>query len=162
MRSIQKSHRAGPVAWNVSVPRVGGYIYDGVRSAATSDVATTRPASMRPGMPTLPGTLSSAALSQVKTGFGATGPTSTRRGPTSHLRNIIPSTNLYPDQPDGFPPTGKTSWWDPDEAMGRRRDDGSGCPPPKADPIAEFGPSRFTCARLWIGVGGKHHELSSL
>jgi len=54
---------------------------------------------------------------------------STWKGLASYPRSIIPSTNPCLDQPDGSPPTGKTFWWNRDDAMGRDRLGGSGSPP---------------------------------
>jgi hypothetical protein len=42
----------------------------------------------------------------------------TWKGLASRRPTIILSTNLSPGRPDGFPPTGKTSWWSRDHAMG--------------------------------------------
>lgn len=43
----------------------------------------------------------------------------TCKGLASHPRCIIPSINPFLDQRDGSPPTGKTFWWDSNDAMGR-------------------------------------------
>jgi hypothetical protein len=123
--------------WSVSTLGVGGSTYDGVRSAATLDVATTHPASTRPRMRTRQVTLSSAASSQARIGFGTTEQTHTWKGLASHPRSIIPSTNPCLDQPEGSPPTGRTSWWNRDDAMGRDRLEG---PEVLRMQIVEFGP----------------------
>ena len=105
--SIQRFRQAGPVAWNVSRPGVGGCTCDGVRSAATSDVATTRSASTRPRTRTRRVILSSAASSLARIGFGTTGRTDIWKGPASNPQSIIPWTNRCRDQPEGSLPTGK-------------------------------------------------------
>jgi hypothetical protein len=106
-----------PVAWNVSSPGVGGSIYDGVRSAAILDVATTRPVSTRPRTPTRQVTPSSAVSSRTRIGFGITEQTNTWKGLTWHPRNIILWTNLCLDRRDRSPPTGKTFWWNRDAPL---------------------------------------------
>jgi hypothetical protein len=92
-------------------------------------------------------TLSSAVSSQARIGSGTTELTNTWKGLASHPRNIIPSTNPCLDQPDGSPPTGKNSWWDRDDAMGRDRLGGFGSPP-GADGRTRASPSRAETAEV--------------
>jgi hypothetical protein len=118
---MRRFHQAEPVAWSASSLGVGGYTFDGVPSVATLAVATTRPASTRRRMPTRQVTLSYAVSNQARNGFGITGPTTTWKGLAWHRRSTIRRTSLCLDQPDGSPPTGKTSWWNRDDALGRHR-----------------------------------------
>jgi hypothetical protein len=84
-------------------------------------VAITHPAGTRPPMRTRQGTLSFAASSQARIGSGTTEQTTTWKGLASLPRSIIPSINPCLDQPGGCPPTGKSFWWNRDDAMGRDR-----------------------------------------
>jgi len=124
---------------------VGGYTYGGVWSAATLDVATTRPNSTRPRMRTRQVTLSSAASSQARIGFGTTERTNTRRGLASHPRSIIPSTNPCLDPQDGSPPTGKISWSIRDDVDGASH-------VPNSHPRRLSGPDALRATTQWRTV----------
>ena len=119
--SIQRFHQVELVVSSVSSPGDGGSIYVGARSAATLGVVTTRSASMRRCMRARQVTRSSAALSRARRGFGTIAPTSTSKDLAWHHRCTIRSTNLYQDPPAVFRPTGRTFWWNRDDALGRDR-----------------------------------------
>jgi hypothetical protein len=65
-------------------------------------------------------TMSSAASSQTRIGSGTTEQTNTWKDLISHPPSTTPLTNPCRDRPDGFPPTGKTFWWDHDDAVAER------------------------------------------
>jgi hypothetical protein len=166
---ILKFHRAGPDAWSASHREGGGYTCADAWIAATSDVATTRPANTPQGMPIRLITLSSAVSNQVRIGFGATGQMNTSMGPLSHPRNIIPSTNPCLDQPARSRPTGKTSWWGRSapsaglgwvlERMARRAPSSTASPTVGATPgCRDPGPLRLGSGARAQGAPSRPHQ----
>ena len=94
--SIHWYPRVGPGALSAWPPARGGFTCVGVRSAATSVAATPHPRNMPATTPQTPTIPLSAVSSPVRTGFGATPPSSSTKDRALLRRSTIRSTSRCP------------------------------------------------------------------